>query len=50
MLVTKINTSNDGAAFTTTLSGTMYVLIRPDAPTTAATEDVASDPDAASEG
>lgn len=51
MLVTKVNTSNDGSSFTTTLSGTMYVLIRPEAPASAdAADDDVSDTDAASEG
>jgi Tfp pilus assembly protein PilO len=50
MLVTKVNTSNDGAAFTTTLSGTMYVLIRPDAPGATTADDEASDADTSAEG
>lgn len=32
MLVTTVNTAEDQGTFTTTLSGTMYVLLRPDAP------------------
>lgn len=38
MLVTKVNTSGDGATFSTTLNGAMYVLIRPSAPGAASTD------------
>ena len=47
MLVTTVNTSEDQGVFTTTLSGTMYVLIRPEAPASAASDDETSDTDAA---
>jgi Tfp pilus assembly protein PilO len=48
MLVTKVNTTANEAQFTTTLSGAMYVLIRPEAPASAdAADDDASDTDAA---
>ncbi|MGN6274127.1 MAG: type 4a pilus biogenesis protein PilO [Protaetiibacter sp.] len=50
MLVTTVNTSEDQGSFTTTLAGTMYVLVRPNAPATAAGGDTASDSDPASEG
>jgi hypothetical protein len=49
MLVTTVNTSEDQGVFTTTLAGTMYVLVRPEAPPSAA-DDTASDSDAPAEG
>jgi Tfp pilus assembly protein PilO len=49
MLVTTVNTSEDQGVFTTTLAGTMYVLVRPEAPASAA-DDTASDSDAPAEG
>lgn len=47
ILVTQVSTSGDGTTFTTTLSGAMYVLIRPEAPASAASDDETSDTDAA---
>src|SRR5690606_4352302 len=43
MLVTKVTTTANEGAFTTSLSGAMYVLIRTDAPSPAASGDEASD-------
>lgn len=50
MLVTTVNTSEDQGIFTTTLSGTMYVLIRPPAPASMTADDEASDSESATEG
>lgn len=50
MLVTKVATTADEGIFTTSLSGAMYVLIRPAAPAPAADGDAASDTDATTEG
>jgi Tfp pilus assembly protein PilO len=50
VLVTTVNTSEDTGIFTTTLSGTMYVLIRPEAPASTTGGDAASDPDTSAEG
>jgi Tfp pilus assembly protein PilO len=50
MLVTKVGTIANEGQFTTTLSGAMYVLIRPDAPAPATADDEASDPDTSAEG
>jgi Tfp pilus assembly protein PilO len=50
MLVTKVSTVANEGTFTTSLSGAMYVLIRPEAPAPAASGDESSDSDAATEG
>jgi Tfp pilus assembly protein PilO len=50
MLVTTVSTTEDQGAFTTTLSGTMYVLVRPPAPAAASGGDTASGSDAPAEG
>src|SRR5690606_35386932 len=50
MLVTTVNTSEDQGIFTTTLSGTMYVLVRPPAPASMTADDDASASDSATDG
>jgi Tfp pilus assembly protein PilO len=50
MLVTKVTTTANEGTFTTSLSGAMYVLIRPEAPAPTASGDESSDSDAATEG
>ncbi|QNO37773.1 type II secretion system protein M [Protaetiibacter sp. SSC-01] len=49
VLVTKVSTTGDGITFTTTLSGAMYVLLRP-VVATAETADEGSDSDASAAG